>query len=152
MATRRPLIVDDLSTIEVVATTLRESGLRSLVAVPIMSGDRFFGVLHVGSFELHRFTEVDAELLELLAERLALALNRVSLFDEQARLTELWSFFAEATRTLAEVENLAEALGSAGGSRPPGPGRCLSHRRHGRATARWSAWSPSTAIPRAPSS
>ncbi len=110
MATRQPMIVDDLSTIEVAAPSLRDSGLRSLIAVPIMSGERFFGVLHVGSFELNRFTPTDAELLELLGERLAVALNRVSLFEEQARLTKMWSFFAETTRAIAEVANLGEAV------------------------------------------
>ncbi|HXW32265.1 MAG TPA: GAF domain-containing protein, partial [Acidimicrobiales bacterium] len=38
VAERRPFVVPDLSAIEVVSETLRDSGVRSLVAVPIYGG------------------------------------------------------------------------------------------------------------------
>jgi serine/threonine-protein kinase RsbW len=110
MASRQPLIVPDLSKIHVVSPVLRESGLRSVVAVPIMSGDRLLGVLHAGSRRLDRFGPLDAQLLELLADRLALALDRVRLFDEQVRLARLCSFFAQAAQVIAESSDLADAL------------------------------------------
>jgi GAF domain-containing protein len=87
------VIVDDLSEIELVSPVLRDSGLRSIVAVPVLAGERLLGVLHAGSYQLGRFTAADAELLEMLADRLALALSRVRLFDEQVRLAKMCSFF-----------------------------------------------------------
>lgn len=110
MASRQPLIVPDLSQIHVVSPVLRQSGLRSVVAVPIISGDRLLGVLHAGSRQLDRFGPPDAELLELLADRLALALDRVRLFEEQVRLAQLCSFFAQAAQVIADAHDLADAL------------------------------------------
>ncbi|MGO8724466.1 MAG: GAF domain-containing protein, partial [Acidimicrobiales bacterium] len=75
IATRKPLLVDDLSTIEVVSPVLRNSGLRSVAAVPILFDERVLGVLYVASLELSHFDELDVELLELMAERLAVALE-----------------------------------------------------------------------------
>lgn len=49
MATRRPLVVDDLSRVELATPILRESGMQSIVAVPLLSGDRLLGVMHAGS-------------------------------------------------------------------------------------------------------
>ena len=70
----------------------------SIVAVPLLSGDRLLGVMHAGSCELRKFTSVDAEMLGILADRLALALSRVRLFEEQVRLAKMCSFFAEAAK------------------------------------------------------
>jgi GAF domain-containing protein len=111
LATRRPLIVPDLSQMELVSPVLRGSGLQSVVAVPLLSGDRLLGVLHAGSRRLDRFTDLDAELLEMLADRLGLALSRVRLFEEQVRLADLCSFFAKAAQVIAEASDLADALG-----------------------------------------
>ncbi len=110
MATRRPLVVDDLSRVELATPILRESGMQSIVAVPLLSGDRLLGVMHAGSCELRKFTSVDAEMLGILADRLALALSRVRLFEEQVRLAKMCSFFAEAAKVVAEGADLADAL------------------------------------------
>ena len=83
IATRKPLLVDDLSTIEVVSPVLRNSGLRSVAAVPILFDERVLGVLYVASLELSHFDELDVELLELMAERLAVALERVQAFESE---------------------------------------------------------------------
>jgi serine/threonine-protein kinase RsbW len=83
IATRQPLLVDDLSTIDVVSPVLRHSGLRSVAAVPILFEQRVLGVLYVGSRKLAHFDELDIELLELMAERLAIALERVHAFEAE---------------------------------------------------------------------
>lgn len=110
LASRRPLIVADLSEIQVASPALRDSGLRSVVAVPVLSGDHVLGVLHAGSFELDRFGPSDAEFLELLADRFAAALDRVRLFDQQARLAEMCSFFADTAKVVAEASDYSTAL------------------------------------------
>lgn len=83
LANRRPLIVADLSKITVVNATLRDSGVRSLVAVPMLSDDHPLGVLYAGSYELDRFNSTDVGMLELLADRLAAAIERVRLFETE---------------------------------------------------------------------
>jgi serine phosphatase RsbU (regulator of sigma subunit) len=63
-------------------------GLQSLLGVPLLVGDRVLGVLHVGSLSARRFSEDETRLLQLIADRVALAV--------QARLFE-------ADRTAARV-------------------------------------------------
>jgi anti-sigma regulatory factor (Ser/Thr protein kinase) len=52
---------------------LREKGIMSLLGVPLLAGGRVLGVLHVGTLNRRRFTEQDAQLLQMVADRAALA-------------------------------------------------------------------------------
>jgi serine phosphatase RsbU (regulator of sigma subunit)/putative methionine-R-sulfoxide reductase with GAF domain len=83
VAERRPMVVDDLSTIEIASATLRDSGVRSLVAVPIPGRDRLIGVLHADSYELGHFSQRHATLLSLVADRLGSAMEQVRLFESE---------------------------------------------------------------------
>ncbi len=104
---RRPLVVDDLSAIHVVNPVLRGSGLRSVAAVPMLSEGHPLGVMWVGSFEGARFTLADTELLQIVADRLAAALDRVRAFERERaarRETELLaSRIARIQRATAEL-------------------------------------------------
>ncbi len=80
--TRAPLVVEDLSTLEVVSSILSENA-RSLVGAPLMIEDRVVGVIHVDTLEIHRFTEEDVELLRLAADRVALAIEHASLYEAE---------------------------------------------------------------------
>ena len=126
LATRQPLIVDDLSRIDVVSPVLRTSGLRSVVAVPILLGDQLLGVLYAGSRKLRYFSVLDAELLELIAARWAGAFERVQAFEaeraarEQAertagfllRLQRITSMLLAAMTTEEIAATLTESLGT----------------------------------------
>lgn len=83
LASGRPLLVEDLSTINVVSPVLRNSGMRSIAAVPILWNNKILGVLYAGSHELNHFGTVDIELLELMASRFAEALERVEAFEAE---------------------------------------------------------------------
>jgi len=83
MAERRPYVVPDLPDVEVVSETLRDSGVRSLVAVPIYGGDRVIGVVHADSYQLSYFNQGDAALLSLVADRLGAAMEQVRLFEAE---------------------------------------------------------------------
>lgn len=78
-ASREPLIVDDLSTFPVVDPSLGKL-VRSAVGVPLVLGERILGVLHVGTAEAHHFTERDVQLLQQVAERVAIAIERSQLY------------------------------------------------------------------------
>jgi PAS domain S-box-containing protein len=82
--TRQPLIVDDLSKTEVVSSILLEK-VSSLVGVPLMIEDRVIGVIHVDTLESHCFTADDVRLLQLAADRVAMAIDRARLFEGEQR-------------------------------------------------------------------
>lgn len=86
--TLRPLVVDDLSTFPVAHPILRER-LHSIAGVPLLVGEHLLGVLHVGSATLRHFTAAEVKLLEQVADRMALAIDRARLFEaEQAARRE----------------------------------------------------------------
>ena len=90
---RRPIILDDLDHADVVNPILREKRIRSMCGVPLLVRDHAIGVLHVGTLTLRRFTSDDVELLELVAARVAVAIERARLHEETVRLDELKANF-----------------------------------------------------------
>lgn len=72
----KPLIVDDLSTVEVFNPSLREAGIRSVIGVPLRIGERR-GVVEVGSLASQHFAEDDIRLLERVADLVSTALEQV---------------------------------------------------------------------------
>ena len=75
-----PMIVPDTSEAEIYSPTLREH-VRSLIGVPLRIEERTIGVLLVGTVEPRDFTPADLELLVLVAERSAYALERTRLYE-----------------------------------------------------------------------
>jgi signal transduction histidine kinase/putative methionine-R-sulfoxide reductase with GAF domain len=100
-ASRAPLLVPDLSQIELVSPVLRERGLNSLVAIPLVVEDRVIGVVHAGSEAYAQFVDEDARLLELIADRIALAINQAALHEAERAAQERLQFLSEASATLA---------------------------------------------------
>ncbi len=110
LASHESLVISDLSRITLSSPVLQERGLRSVVAVPILSQSKVLGVLHAGSRELDHFTDSDAQLVGFLAERLAIAFDRVRLFEEQRRLARVSVFLAETAKIMAGASDLGETL------------------------------------------
>jgi len=81
---RKPMIVDDLSKTEVMSSILIEN-VCSLVGAPLMIEDRVIGVIHVDTLEPHTFTQDDLNLLQLAADRVALAIERARLYEAEQR-------------------------------------------------------------------
>ncbi|MBA3823828.1 MAG: GAF domain-containing protein [Ktedonobacterales bacterium] len=75
MATGQTIVVDDLAHSDVVNPFLREQ-MCSLLGVPLRLEKRVIGVLHVSTRQFRRFCEADRELLELVADRIAVGLDR----------------------------------------------------------------------------
>ncbi|MBO3738052.1 PP2C family protein-serine/threonine phosphatase [Actinoplanes flavus] len=71
--TRRPVRITDVTPDQVVNPALLEKGVRSLLGVPIMAGEDLLGVLHIGSLTRREFGDDDVKLLELVADRAAVA-------------------------------------------------------------------------------
>jgi signal transduction histidine kinase len=102
VAERTPIVLDDVEHADIVNPLLREKGLRSLLGVPLLTGGSDpIGVLHVGSLVQRQFTQDDVELLLLVAERAALAIERARVHEETLRLDELkLNFVAVASHEL----------------------------------------------------
>ena len=82
-ADRRAVRIDDVSRAEILNPVLRERGIRSLLGVPLLVEGRVLGVLHVGSLAPRRFTDEDRELLQLAADRAALAIEYAELYEQR---------------------------------------------------------------------
>lgn len=93
----RPVIIEDVSQADIYNPLLREKGIKSLLGVPLLVEGRPTGVLHVGKFEFAHFSEEDVRLLQLGADRIAMAI-------EYARLYQV----EKTARTEAENANRAK--------------------------------------------
>jgi signal transduction histidine kinase len=109
-AGREPWRVDDLDEIELVSPVLRAHGIRSLIAAPLVVEGRAIGVAHVGSEETQHFGTGDVRLLELIADRIALALNEARLLEAERLAQERLSFLGEASSLLASSLNYEDTL------------------------------------------
>jgi len=100
-ASRKPIILPDVDTANVWNPILREKGLKSMVGVPLMVGEAAIGVLHIGSLTHRDFTSNDVDLLQLVANRVALALERARVHEETVLLDQLkLNFVAVASHEL----------------------------------------------------
>jgi signal transduction histidine kinase len=92
-AQRRPVILEDVDHADVLNPILREKGIKSMLGVPLLVRGEVIGVLHVGSLVHRLFTDDDVELLELVAARVALAIERARLHEESVMLDQLKANF-----------------------------------------------------------
>src|SRR5262249_25223188 len=83
---RAPLVVEDIAALEATDPVLRRNA-RSLIGAPLIVEGRLIGVIHADTTRPRRFTEEDVRLLQLAADRVALAIEhaRIYEFERQAR-------------------------------------------------------------------
>src|SRR6516165_8672278 len=75
---RRPVILDHVDHSTVLNPILMARGIRTLLGVPMVTGGRVIGVMHVGSLTPREFTPDDIDLLQLAADRAAMVVQSVS--------------------------------------------------------------------------
>lgn len=86
-ATRLPVTIYDVTPADVVNPILLDTGVRSLLGVPMLANGNLVGVLHVGALALRHFGPADVQLLQLVADRAGLAGQaRAQVLDRQAAL------------------------------------------------------------------
>ena len=88
-AERRPVILDHVDHSNVLNPILLEKGIRSLVGVPLLVHGVVIGVLHVGTMRNRVFTADDAALLQLAADRAALAVQSLRSREDRAATAAL---------------------------------------------------------------
>ena len=86
-AERKPVALHKVDHSTVMNPILSQKGVRSLLGVPLVAHGHLVGVMHVGTMSRRRFTKDETELLQLVADRVALAL-RVRLSDRSRTVIE----------------------------------------------------------------
>jgi len=74
-AERRPVTLDRVDHSTVLNPILLQKGIRSLLGVPLLAHGDVVGVMHVGTTTPRVFTQDETDLLQLVADRVALALQ-----------------------------------------------------------------------------
>jgi serine phosphatase RsbU (regulator of sigma subunit)/anti-sigma regulatory factor (Ser/Thr protein kinase) len=82
-AEARPIIID-LEHADVVNPILRQKGIRSMLGVPVHVEGRVIGVMHIGTLVQREFEEEDVALLQLAADRAALAIDNARISEQRA--------------------------------------------------------------------
>jgi serine phosphatase RsbU (regulator of sigma subunit)/anti-sigma regulatory factor (Ser/Thr protein kinase) len=85
---RRPVTLtrDDASGL--VRTLLNGSDLESLLGLPLTLGRELLGVLYIGTSTPRRFSDDDAALLQLVGDRVALAVDRARRVEQERHIAE----------------------------------------------------------------
>jgi K+-sensing histidine kinase KdpD len=99
-AEARPMAID-VDVYQVYNPILRQKRLKSMLGVPLLVRGESLGVLHVGSLTPREFTQDETELLQIVAERVAIAIERARLHEEIVQLDQLkLNFVAIASHEL----------------------------------------------------
>ena len=114
-AERRPVILDHVDHTNVLNPILLEKGIQSLVGVPLLVHGAVIGVMHVGTVHNQVFTADDAALLQLAADRAALAVQSLRAREDRAATAALQrSLLPSALPVIGGVEIAARYVPGGG--------------------------------------
>jgi K+-sensing histidine kinase KdpD len=80
--TNRPVLVEDTQTYPGINPAVIQSGIRSIIGVPIISRGEVLGVLYVNHRQPHAYTENDVRVVSALANQAGATIANVSLFSQ----------------------------------------------------------------------
>jgi len=103
VAERRPVAIEEVQQAEIL-TSSSEKEIKSLLGAPLLIEDRVIGIIQVGTLHPRRFTEEELQLLQVAADRAALAIERARLDKAiHGARAELEHRVAERTAKLQEA-------------------------------------------------
>ena len=102
-AERATVVIDDIEQAEIVNPVLRAVGIRSLIGVPLLHLGKLIGVVHAGAYRPGYFSPDDGLLLQLVADRVAMAITQSRLYEAEREARR------EAETAYAQVSFLARA-------------------------------------------
>jgi GAF domain-containing protein len=112
-ANRKPRIALDVATDEVHFRNELLPDTRSEAALPLRVGERLIGALDVQSRSLNAFTQSDIDVLQILADQVAIGLENGRVFARQERAARLDQRVANLTARLHRTLSLDAILESA---------------------------------------
>jgi putative methionine-R-sulfoxide reductase with GAF domain len=89
VARAEPVVLEHVDETNVVNPILLERGIRSLLGAPLVAAGRVIGVLHVGTLTHRSFDDADIRLLQMVADRVALAIDARRTNAERAAASAL---------------------------------------------------------------
>ena len=87
-AERHTIAIDDIDHADVINPILRQKGIKSLLGAPLLVWGRVIGVVHVGTLTRRVFGPEDARLLQLVADRAALAIDHGRAYEAERALAD----------------------------------------------------------------
>jgi PAS domain S-box-containing protein len=87
-STGQPAVIATAAGIEPLEPFLREAGIGALLGVPLRNDGRTIGVLHVGTKRSREFSSEDTSLLQLAADRAALAIEHARSYERERGVVE----------------------------------------------------------------
>ena len=112
-ATGKPVVLDDVDHEHVLNPILHDKGVKSLLGVALHVAGSVIGVLHVGTLVPREFTPDDVELLQLAADRSAVAIDRARLYEAERmhrRRIERVQAVTDVALAHLEFDELMQAL------------------------------------------
>jgi phosphoserine phosphatase RsbU/P len=114
-AEHKPVILDRVDQTTVLNPILLDKGIRSMMGVPMVASGRVIGVMHVGSLTGRQFNAEDAQLLQLAADRAALAVQSMNDRTDRAAAAALQrSLLPSALPLVAGAEIAARLIPGSG--------------------------------------
>ena len=108
----RPLSLDDLSGLDLASRF--PASIKMLAGMPLRVERSLMGVLVLGTGEPHTFSREDTRLLQLVADRISLALDRTQAYQSERKARTLMQQIADQLlHQAAELETIIEAIPSA---------------------------------------
>jgi signal transduction histidine kinase len=116
---RAPVHVDDMQTqsddeYPVGRTIARQTGWRTVLAVPLLREGRSLGAIVLRRIEVRPFTEKQIALLKTFADQAAIAIENVRLFNETKESLERQTATAEVLKTISrstfDLDTVLQAL------------------------------------------
>jgi phosphoserine phosphatase RsbU/P len=106
-AERRPVVLSRVDMSTVINPILIDHGVQSLLGVPLLAEGTLVGVMHVGSVSTRMFGTADAELLQVAADRAALAVQSLRAADDRAAVAALQRSLVPGTPPLVAGMRMA---------------------------------------------
>ncbi|MCJ7519092.1 MAG: diguanylate cyclase [Anaerolineaceae bacterium] len=109
LATKKTLLIEDYSSWPGRLETLKESGIRSTIMLPLVIGDRVLGTLGIFHFDPEKqFSKDNQHLLLLFAQHASIAMENALLFEkiqQMARIDEVTGLYnRRAFKAMADYE------------------------------------------------
>jgi signal transduction histidine kinase/ActR/RegA family two-component response regulator/putative methionine-R-sulfoxide reductase with GAF domain len=98
-----PLVFNDAEQLREASPILYADGIRAAIGVPLRVHGQITGVLEVASHSGREFSEDDVRLLEVVADRVALGVERARLFDRERQFATRLQILSEEAVKIADI-------------------------------------------------